>query len=97
MVRQIGEALLDALSIDHRADLDAALPGHRHQLRVRVRDGISGQSYSNRRRAIRRQSCHQPAFHADLFRDEERAAGGSGHRDRVDDDHLVRGRCLACL
>ena len=33
----------------------------------------------------------QPLVHADLFGAEERAIGGGGHRDRLGNDHLVRG------
>ena len=97
MVRQFGKTLVDTRASDHRADLDAALPGHRHQLWVRVPQGVSGHGSPKPRRAIRHQSGRQPALHADLFRDEERATGGGGHLDRLGYHHLVCGRCLAAF
>ena len=76
MVRQLGKTLVDTRPSDHRADLDAALPGHRHQLWVRVPPGVLGQGSPMPRRAVRHQSGRQPAVYADLLRDEERETGG---------------------
>ena len=76
MVRQFSKALVDTLASDYRANLDAALPGHRHQLWVRVPPGVLGQGSPMPRRAVRHQSGRQPAVYADLLRDEERESGG---------------------
>ena len=97
MVRQLAETVVDAAALDHQPDLGDSLPGNRRQLRVRVREGVPGQSASNRRRAVRHQPRRQPLVHADLLRAEKRADGGGGHRDRVGHDHLVRRRRLARL
>ena len=45
--------------------------------------------------AIRYQPCRQPSIHADPIRNEELASGCGGHSDRVDDNNLVHGCCLA--
>jgi len=44
MVRRPGEALVHSITGDHRTDLDDLVPDHRHQLRIRVRPGVSRQS-----------------------------------------------------
>ena len=45
--------------------------------------------------------CYQPgrqlSIHADPIRDAKYATGCGGHSDRVGDNHLVRGCCLAAL
>jgi hypothetical protein len=45
MVRQLGEAHLDAFPSDHRSDLDEPLLRHRRQLRIRVLVGVHRYSY----------------------------------------------------
>ena len=47
--------------------------------------------------AIRNQPSCQLSIHADPIRNEELASGCGGHSDRVGDNHLVRGCCLAAL
>ena len=88
MVQQPGEAVVDAGTGDHRADLADSLPDHRRHVRLRVRAGDSEEDRLDGRVAVRHQPRGEPDLHADSVRDAEPAAGSGGHPDRLGHDHL---------
>lgn len=88
MVREPLEAVMDARTGDHWANLADSLPGHHRQFRLCVRASSSTKSAVAGGAAVRHQPRGECDLHADPVRDAEPAAGCRGHNHRVGDDHL---------
>lgn len=97
LVQRPHKAKLDAIALDHRADLADSLPDHHSHLRFRVRAGDPAQGAVDGFPAIRYQPRGEPLVYADLCRTEEHALGGGGCRDHVVYARLVHDCCLAAL
>ncbi len=81
----------------YRPDLADSLPGHRRQLRVRLRTGIPSQGAVARGAALRHQSRRQLDLHPDSIRNAKSAPRRRGHPDRVGHNHLDDDRRLEAL
>lgn len=83
MVQLARQAYLDTPTGHYRPDMADSLSDHTRQLRFRVRAGTAGQGALVRGSAVWDQPSGQPYVHADPIWDEELAAGGCVHLDRL--------------
>jgi len=95
LVQQSRQTHLDTRAANHWHYLADHLPDHPGQLRRRARAVDSRKSSGNRRPPVRDQLSRESTLYSDSVRHAESATRRARHRDRLGNDHLVRGRHLA--
>lgn len=97
LVQPLGEARVDAVTIDNQSDLDASVPSDLCDIWIRIRAGRSPKSCDIGLVAICDQFGSESLVHADLCRSAKRPVGRSGYNRGVDNHHLVHCSDLAIL